>query len=275
VNSKSNKNRRDHYLPQGYLRGFIDPTRQNHARPLWHLDIPTGAWAEKSPREVGYRHGFYDYLTHEVGVETADSVFAELERKFPLIREDLISRDFQNWKDQLDFLLRYAQMMRARSLLFFDKFKEQGKYLRVWTVEEVSPDRRSVRVRSMTPEPLSDAGIKNWTITNMCDEIRKGAAWLRDFNWCLRYSDSPAMPFIISEIPFIASGPQAEVGPGLQDPDTLLLFPLCWRACLIGSRQFFEKEMDRFPMEDMRRAQKIYQESANIFVLSPRQLEFS
>lgn len=64
-------------------------------------------------------------------------------------------------------------MMRARSLLFVDNFKEQGKYLRVWTVEEVSPDRGSIKVRSMTPEPLSDAGIKNWTITNMCEEYEK------------------------------------------------------------------------------------------------------
>lgn len=91
----SNKNRRDHYLPQSYLQGFIDPARMNYPRPLWHLDIPSGAWAEKSPRELGYRRGFYDYLTNEVGVETADSVFAELERKFPLIREDLISGIFR------------------------------------------------------------------------------------------------------------------------------------------------------------------------------------
>jgi hypothetical protein len=274
VNSTPNRNRRDHYLPQSYLRGFIDPARLNHARPLWHLDIPTGAWAEKSPREVGYRHGFYDYLTSEVGLETADTVFAELERNFPLVRAELISQGFQRWKDHLDFLLRYAQMMRASSLLFFDNFKEQGKYLRVWTVEEVNPDRRSVKVRSIIPEPLSEAGIKNWTITNMCGEIRKGAAWLKDFKWCLRYCNSPDVPFIISDIPFIASGPQVEVGPGLQDPDTLLFFPLCWQACLIGSRRFFEKDLGRFPEEDLRRAQKIYQESATLFVLSPRQLEF-
>lgn len=275
VNSNSNKNRRDHYLPQSYLRGFIDPARLDHARPLWHLDIPTGAWAEKSPREVGYRHGFYDYLTNEVGVETADSVFAELERKFPVIREELISNDFRNWEDQRDFLLRYAQMMRARSLLFFENFREQGKYLRVWTVEEVMPDGRTVKLRSMTPESLSDNAIKNWTITNMCNEIRKGAAWLSDFHWCLRYSDSPATPFIISEDPLLAYGPHFEVGPGLQDPDTLLFFPLCWRACLIGSRQFFEKETDRFHVEDVRRAQRMYMESAKLFLLSPRRLEFS
>lgn len=136
------------------------------------------------------------------------------------------------------------------------------------------PDGRTLKLRSMTPESLPDNAIKNWTITNMCGEIRKGAAWLSDFNWCLRYSDSPAAPFIISELPLLAYGPQSEVGPGLQDPDTLLFFPLCWRACLIGSRQFFEKETDRFDVEDLRRAQRMYKESAKLFLLSPGQLEF-
>ncbi len=268
----SNRNRRDHYLPQGYLRGFIDPTRLNYPRPLWHYDIPNSIWAEKSPREVGYRPGFYDYVTSEIGLETADSTFAELERAFPLIRRELISKKFENWRDHLDFLLRYIQMMRARSLLYFDRMEAEGKNLRAWVIEEVSPDRRSVRVRSMTPEPLPNAFIRNWTITGMREEIKKGAAWLNDFKWALRYSESSAEPFVISEIPFMAYGHRVHLADALRDPETLLFFPLCWQACLIGSRQFFEKETDRFGDEDMRRTRRMHRESANLFLLSPKQL---
>jgi hypothetical protein len=108
----------------------------------------------------------------------------------------------------------------------------------------------------------------------MRDEIKKGAAWLKDFNWCLRYSDSPSTPFIISEIPFVCRGRTSELAEALQDPETLLFFPLCWQACLIGSRQFFERETDRFGNEDMQRVQKMYRESANLFVLSPVKLDF-
>jgi len=37
---------------------------------------------------VGYRHGFYEYTVAEMGVETADMAFAELENRFPKIRKD-------------------------------------------------------------------------------------------------------------------------------------------------------------------------------------------
>jgi hypothetical protein len=267
-------NRRDHYLPRSYLCGFIDPERTNYRQPLWHFDIPNGVWSERSPREVGYRHGFYDYATSEIVSETADNAFAQLENAFPAIRRELISKKFENWRDHRDFLLRYIQMMRARSLLFFDHQQVDGKNLRAWTIEEISPDRRSVTVRSMTPEPLPDTFIRNWTITQMRTEIQKGAAWLNDFNWALRYCDSPAAPFVISETPFVSEGRHADLADALRDTETLLFFPLCWQACLIGSRQFFYVETDRFGDEDMRKARRMYRESAKLFLLSPRQLDF-
>jgi hypothetical protein len=273
VSSKTN--RRDHYLPQSYLRGFVDPARLNHQQPLWHLDVPNSIWSERSPREVGYRQGFYDYTTSEIGLETADTAFGELERTFPIVRRQLIESNFEHWKDHRDFLLRYVQMMRARSLLFFERQHAEGRNLRAWVIEEISPDRRSVKVRSMTPEPLPDAFLRNRAITEMRAEIQKGAAWLNDFNWALRYCDSPATPFVISEIPFMADGHHSQLANALQEPETLLFFPLCWKACLIGSRQFFQTETDKFGDEDMRTVRRMYRESAKLFLLSPRQLDFS
>lgn len=267
-------NRRDHYLPRGYLRGFIHPARENHPRPLWHFDIPKAVWSERSPREVGYRFGFYDYTVGAVGLETADSAFADLEREFPRVREALISTEFRKWKrDFLDFLLCYIQMIRARSLLFFERVKEEGKNLRAWTIEEVSPDRRSIKVRSMTPEPLPESFIKNWTITQMRQEIAKGSAWLRDFDWAIRYCESPDLPFVIAEMPIVAYGPRAELTEGIQDPDTLLFFPLCWRACLVGSRRRFDVATDKFGGEDMRRTHRLYRQTAELFLISPTRVE--
>ncbi len=112
---------------------------------------------------MGYRHGFYDYTTREIGLEAADAAFGELERIFPKVRRELIERNFENWKDHRDFLLRYVQMMRARSLLFFEHQYAEGRNLRAWVIEEVSPDRRSVKVRSIIPEPLPDGLIRNWS----------------------------------------------------------------------------------------------------------------
>jgi len=52
-------NRRDHYIPQGYLKGFIDPRRKDLPPPLWYFDKLNGIWSQQSPGEVGYRNGCY------------------------------------------------------------------------------------------------------------------------------------------------------------------------------------------------------------------------
>jgi hypothetical protein len=269
------KNRRDHYLPQSYLRGFIDPARWNHQQPLWHFDVRNNSWSERSPREIGYRQGFYDCATSEAGLGTADDTFAELERTYPRIRRELIANNFRNWKDQLGFLLRYVQMLRARSLLFFDQMQMEGQNLRAWVIEEISPDRKSVKVRSMTPEWLPPESIRNWTITQMRQQIQQGATWLNDFNWALRYCESEFEPFVISEIPLMAwGGKHSDPAEMLRHPETLLFFPLCWKACLIGSRRAFDEETGVFGQQDMQTARRIYREKASLFIVSPRQVEF-
>ena len=273
--SSPKRNRRDHYLPQSYLRGFIDPVRGNHQRPLWYFDVPNDSWSERSPREIGYRHGFYDYASSEAGVGTADDSFAELERTYPNVLSGMISNRFGNWKEHLSFLLRYIQMIRARSLLFFDQMQIEGQNLRAWVIEEVSPDRKSVKVRSMTPEPLPPKFIRNWTITQMRTQIQQGATWLNDFNWALRYCESSVEPFVICEMPLMAWGKQhSDLAEMLRDAETLLFFPLCWQACLVGSRQFFHEETRIFGQHDMQTARTMYREKASLFIVSPRQLQF-
>ena len=71
-------------------------------------------------------------------------------------------------------LLRYAQMMRARFLPFFDQKRVEGQGLRAWTLEEIGADQRSVNVKLMTPESLPAAFVRNWTINQMRTEIQKG-----------------------------------------------------------------------------------------------------
>jgi hypothetical protein len=79
-----------------------------------------------------------------------------------------------------DFLLHYMQMIRARSILFFEQKYAEGKNLRAFVVDKVNPDGRSATVRSLTASELPDDFIKNWTITEMRTEIQKGAVWLQE-----------------------------------------------------------------------------------------------
>jgi hypothetical protein len=72
-NKQKVKNRRDHYLPQGYLRGFIDPARAKLAKPLWCFHLYSKRWRECGPKEIGYIDGFYDYAIENTTAEHPDS----------------------------------------------------------------------------------------------------------------------------------------------------------------------------------------------------------
>jgi hypothetical protein len=230
----------------------------------------------RSTKQIGHKTGFYDYegTAPELdSLKKVDESFMQLENEFPQIRMKLLVKHFRNWHKHLDFLLRYMQMIRARSPLFFQQKEEEGKALQTWTVKEVHPETRSVTLTSMEPAPPSAAFIKNRTITHMQEEIQGGGSWLWDFNWALRYSDSVSEPFITSEAPFVVEGSATEIGEALQHPDTLLFFPLCWQACLVGSRKRFDLGTAKFGPEDMRTLRRRYRHFAQAFLISPTRLD--
>ena len=266
--------RRDHYIPQGYLRGFIDPGREKHPRPLWRFDVSKRTWSSCSPKEVGHRRGFYDYVGAGavLETETADSAFLRLENEYPIARDEIVSSGFERWADHLELLLSFMQMMRARSILFREQKQQLGKSLVAWEIEEVGEDGKTIKPKSMTPSPVSSTFVRNRAISEMRAEIEKGAAWLKDFDWALRYCDSVTDPFIISEMPLIAEGPCSDIREAIQHQDTLLMFPLCWRACLFGSRQFFHVKTDRLGPEDMQKVRQRYISTAKSFLVSPTKL---
>lgn len=273
------KGRRDHYLPQGYLRGFIDPARRNKPQPLWKLDIASKRWAERSTRQVGHSRGFYDYVgtTPELdSLPSSDETFSELENQFPAVLEKLLSlkkRKFRNWTKHLRFLLRYMDMLRARSPLYFMHSEVQWKATPTWTVEEVI-DAKTIKLVSVEPSPPSDAFIQNRTIFEMREEIQKSGAWLRELNWALRFTESVTEPFVITETPFVAEGlPGLSEAEALKHANTLFCFPVCWQVCLFGSRKRFDRGTDKFNCHDMRLAREKHRLFAQDFLISPVKLD--
>jgi hypothetical protein len=261
------KGRKDHYLPQGYLRGFISPSRVELQKPLWYFDAHRKQWSELSPAEIGFERGFYDSRGLETNVETADQVFAELERTFPLVRDQIVA-DFSKWHDHLDFLLRYFQMMRARSPLAFEQRQARDRSRQFLKVVKVSG-------RSITYEPaqVTETFLKNKAIAEMRQEIQKGADWLNRFDWALRYSASPDMPFVLSDTPCIVEGKFSTLEEAMQRPDTLIVFPLCWQACLFGSLARFDIRTDEFSSEDLQKMHRKHFDKAREFIVSPVNLE--
>lgn len=77
--SSGTQARRDHFVPQGYFRGFIHSQRKNRPKPLWVLDVNRRKWSEKSPIQIGWERGFYDYTSGSNPDATADDAFRCLE----------------------------------------------------------------------------------------------------------------------------------------------------------------------------------------------------
>jgi hypothetical protein len=194
------RGRKDHYLPQGYLRGFISPLRSELQKRLWHLDLHRRTWSELSPAEIGFKWGFYDHHGRETNVETADEVFAELERNFPLVRNAIVAANFETWSDHLEFLLRYFQMMKERSPLAFEQRMERDRKNQFFRLVK-NPEGRLL---TYEPFQITDAFLKDKAIAEMHQEINKGADdWLNGFHWALRYCVSPDEPFVLSDTPCI------------------------------------------------------------------------
>jgi hypothetical protein len=271
------RGRRDHFLPQGYLRGFIDPARENDPQPLWKLDVSSKKWAERSTKQLAHIAGFYDYAgtaPELKSLPSADDTFLELENEFPRVRERLLSlrkQAFRNWTKHLPFLLRYMDMLRARSPLYFTQKEAEEKAIPTWTIQKVEGNR--ITLTSIEPSTAPAPFIKNRTIHYMREEIQRSGAWLCDLNWALRYTDSVTEPFVTCEAPFVAEGPDVPAAERLQHPDTLLYFPVCWQICLFGSHQRFDLGTDKLSSLDLSVMRRKYRSFAQEFLVSPTKLD--
>jgi Protein of unknown function (DUF4238) len=98
------RNRRDHYVPQGYLKGFIDPARAENDRPLWCLNKSRNLWERKSTKQICHVVGMYDFSSDAIDAEHADVTFKSMEDGFPAIRSRMREVNFGNWRHELPFL---------------------------------------------------------------------------------------------------------------------------------------------------------------------------
>ena len=119
---------------------------------------------------------------------------------------------------------------------------------------------------------MPETWVRNRTIVQMREEVDKDPAWMREFHWCLRYTESPYDPVITAEQPLVCATPPNNPVDALHDPDTLIYFPLCWQAYLIGSVRKFNVETDRFVPALLHLVQKLYRDNSAEFIISPQRL---
>jgi hypothetical protein len=211
-----NKNRKDHYAPQGYLRGFIHPQRQRHPKPLWVLDVASNEWAERSPSQIAWSRGFYDYSEDSRPDATADQAFSFCENQFPRIRERIRADGYESWALDRQILVSFVAMMAARSPLF-----------RTQSVSTVEP--------SSVQQPNSEALAKNFSITLMWSEMKRRASEWDRFDWALGYTENPEDPLVTSDQPIGMRGAAGDQRTAWQRNDFWLWCPIAWDMCLIAS----------------------------------------
>jgi hypothetical protein len=269
------RNRKDHYVPQGYLKGFIDPARVANDRPLWCLNKPRNIWERKSTKQICHAVGMYDFSNDAIDAEHADVTFKSMEDGFPTIRDQLREVNFGSWRHDLPFLRSYMEMIRIRSPLYFE---EQGQAIadsflgRVVTVDEGG--RKIVYDNS---HPLTEDEVHDHTLVTMREEFRKGSPWMEDFHWQIRTTFDSRNPVITSESPlFVKINRPGFHGPitdeALRDPATEVYFPLCWEACLVGRLAPFEADVRPFAQTDLDELRHMMAEMAPEFVVAPQVL---
>lgn len=272
------RNRVDHYVPQGYLEGFTHPSGQGQ---LSVFDRHENRWFESGTAGVGAIKGFYDYTEGLEPDQTADEAFKKLETLFPLVRRELVASNFADWRKSLEVLLGFAQMLRARSLLFRDQSLTQSQNLTFLKIKEILPPEPSkaelgklVTPVRYSPHAPSEAELRNKAITDMRGEIAKGAAWMSKMDWCLRITRNADDPFVTCDTPLVMEG---RVPPhhALGDWGTLIFSPLCWQACLVGSPAKFDVETDFSAPNDMKKFRALYLKSAVRFVFSPARFDWA
>ena len=210
------KGRRDHYVPQGYLRGFIHPQRRRQPKPLWVLDGNRHKWSEKATSQIGWEHGFYDYAPGSNPDATAEDAFRRLENDVPRIRDRIRANGHQSWTEHQDVLVDFAVMMATRSPLF-----------RTQAASQVRP--------SLADGSTGDVLAKNFSITLMRTEMRRRLQKWKGYHWVLGYTKEPEHPFIASDqvVGMRDNAPPAV--DALLRNDFWLWCPLSWDMCLIAS----------------------------------------
>ena len=245
------KGRRDHYVPQAYLRGFIHPQRQGHPKPLWVLNVHRQEWSEKSPSQIGWERGFYNYAPESNPDATAEDAFRRLENDVPRIRDRIRANGYQSWTAHRDVLVDFAVMMETRSPLF-----------RTQAISQMRP--------SLADGPDGDVLAKNFAITLMRTEMRRRRQERKGYHWVLGYTKNPQHPFIVGDQVVGMWGDALTSVDVLLRNDFWLWCPLSWDMCLIAS----SLPLDAGPTADLRpedvaELQTLAKRQATKFVASP------
>ena len=245
------KGRRDHYVPQAYLRGFIHPQRQGRPKPLWVLDVERNTWSEKSPSQIAWEYGFYDYAPGSDPDATAEDAFRRLENDVPRVWNSIRAKGYESWADHRDVLVDFVVMMAARSPLF-----------RTQAIAQVR--------RTLPDGSAGDTLAKNFAITSMRAEMEGRPRQWKGYDWVLRYTEDPEHPFIAGDQVVGMQGSALTLEEAVRQNDFCLWCGLSWDMCLLASSKPLDaKATALLQPKHVAELQTLTRRQSRKFVVSP------
>ncbi len=230
------KNRHDHIVPQGFLRGFLAPSQHPRSGRVQVYELPAGPWQERTTDEICHKLGYYDYSDPASADATADDAFHDLENKITTIRESIRAGQYIKWDGHRDTLVTFFQMLRARSELFRAQVvaeqRRAGSFLRVR--EWISETTFRFEENKWEDSPGAEDLLKNKSITDARTQIAKGPGEWGTLSWTLGFTDLDT-PFVTSDVPVVLSGTSTDWDLALSTRTFWIAVPFGWDMCLLGT----------------------------------------
>lgn len=236
------KNRRDHIVPQVYLRGFIHPRRDQKRGPLEVFRLASNTWGlPQTPDELCTEVGFYDYSV-EKAETTADDAFRELEEGLFTVRDRLRRDNFQAWTKEREFLIKFALMLAVRSRMFREGLIASASRETAFRILGIDGRKFHVEPFELGAEPEAPKLLKNRSITDMRTAIERDAKEWNGWRWGLRLAPSVDCPFVTSDHPPVMRGEDPDRDLAYRAQNFSIVVPFGWDFALVGGPAFSQTE---------------------------------
>jgi hypothetical protein len=133
----------------------------------------------------------------------------------------------------------------VRSPLFREHLLQALEQIPPMVIDEVlerqphptKPGMESIKAR-VKPMPQTGQDLKtayrDLSISKMRADMQAVPQYFFDLDWCLRFTSDSKRPIITADDAVRLEGPDPTKADPLRHLDTVIYFPICWQACLIG-----------------------------------------
>jgi len=246
--------RKDHFSPQVYLRGFIDPAKANDEKPLSVFVLARTRWEKKSPSQIGWRRGF-ESMTDPDLEQQVQEIVQDSENRWNTIVRGIRATTYSGWPRFLPFLLEFAAWLSIRNPL-----------CRMQIFGDLQSDNS---------ENLLDRSQQDAALHRMVSEFPGRLTLLSSLSWTLRYSTNPAAPIVTCDHAVVLDDLNAErrnVDIAFGSPDAVVVFPVAWDILLLGRRGRWESPCCEIAKVEFDRLYGVMRNSATEFVVSPHEV---